>query len=75
MLEKCKNHLDSVHEGYWQHLTFAVWFAGKLIMAGLAVIVHAICPAFCQNTGSRTIFELHDLLKQRAAKSPHSHDA
>lgn len=75
MLKKCQDHLDSVHESYWQHLSFAVWFATKLVIAGIAVIVHAICPAFCQYTGSRTIFELHDLLKARAGKSDHFHGA
>lgn len=75
MFGKCKDHLDTVRESYLQHLTFAVWFGGKLLVAGFAVILHALCPAVCQNTGSRTVQELYELLRQRTAHNTHRHDA
>ena len=75
MLKKSKEHLDFVDESYWQHLSFAFWFAGRLICAGAAVIVHALCPALCQDTGSRTVFALYDVLKSRNARSAPLHDA
>lgn len=68
MLKKCHDHLDHVHESYIKHLSFAVWFGLRMIGAGVAVIVHALCPAFFQQTGSRTIFELNDLLRQRGTQ-------
>ena len=65
MLHKCKNHLDSVRESYFQHLFFAVCFGGRMIGAGIAAILHGLCPALFQYTGSKTIFRLSDELKQR----------
>lgn len=69
MIGKCKNHLDSVRESYFQHLFFAACFGLRMIGAGVAAILHGLCPAFFQYTGSRTIFALNDELKSRAAKA------
>lgn len=67
MVKKSKEHLASVGETYFEHMCFALRFAGRLMAASLAVIAHAIFPAICQTTGSRTIFELNDELRARAA--------
>lgn len=72
MLKKCKDHVESVNETYFEHMIFALGFSGKLLFAGCAVLVHAICPALCQTTGSRMIFELNDTLRNRP--SAHKHD-
>lgn len=73
MFGKCKDHLDTVHESYFEHLRFAVWFAAKLIWAGIAVILHALCPAICQTAGSQTVHELNDLLRARAKTHHNPH--
>ncbi len=69
MFGKCKKHLDSVHESYFEHLFFAVCFGVRMIGAGLAAISHGLCPAVFQYTGSQTIFALHDELKARMASA------
>lgn len=78
MFKKSHDHLESVHESYWQHLCFAAGVGVKLIFAGIAVILHGVCPAVFQYTGSRTIFSLADSMKSRqtntGTKSQISHD-
>lgn len=66
MLKKCHDHLESVHESYGQHLCFATNVGLKLIGAGIASILHGLCPAVFQYTGSRTVFKLADLIKSRS---------
>ena len=60
-------HPESVDETYFQHLGFAGLFAGKLMLAGLAAIVHAIIPALCQKTASNIIRELYSKVENRGA--------
>ena len=72
MIEKCQKHLDGVNESYFQHLGFAVCFGLRMVGAGLAAILHGLCPAVFQYTGSKIIFKLNDELKARA--NTHHHD-
>jgi len=65
MFKKCHDHLDTVHESYFRHLGFAACLGLRMIGAGLAAILHGLCPAVFQHTGSKTIFALHDRLKAR----------
>lgn len=45
-----------------------------MIGAGIAAILHGLCPALFQYTGSKTIFALNDELKARAqSKDGHTH--
>lgn len=74
MFKKCQNHLDSVHENYATHLCFAAGFGFRLIGAGIAAILHGLCPAVFQYTGSKTVFALNDKLKSRMQGHDHSHE-
>lgn len=74
MLEDCKKHLEHANESYAQHLLFAVRFAGKMILGGFAIVLHAIFPAVFQTTGSRILCELYDELKSRGSTHHHHHD-
>lgn len=65
MLKNCQKHLHAVHESYFQHLHFAGFFGLRLIGAGFAAILHGICPAVFQYTGSKTLFALCDEIKAR----------
>jgi len=71
MLEKSHEHLNSVHETYWQHLAFAIWFGVRLIGAGFAVLIHALCPAFFQTAGSGTVNALYEEMKRRKDHQHH----
>ena len=77
MLKKCHDHLESVHESYFQHLSFAASVGIRLIVAGIAVILHGLFPAVFQYTGSKTIFKLYDDIKARPKSTGaqnHLHD-
>ena len=58
-------HPASVGESYLQHLRVALGFAGRLLCAGLACLVHAVFPFLCERTGSNCILELHERMVSR----------
>ncbi len=58
LLRAFTDHPASVGESYWQHLAFALGFAVKLLLAGLAALVHAILPFLFKTTASRLIAEM-----------------
>ena len=58
-------HPHAVGESYSQHFR-ASWGVGlTLLAAGLACLVHGLCPALFKTTGSRTIFRLNARLTGR----------
>jgi hypothetical protein len=69
-------HPASVGETYAEHLVRAVYFGTRMVLAGLACLVHAFLPFLCVRTGSRTITELHDLMvanRRRVPPTPAPH--
>ena len=52
-------HPATVGETYGEHLAFASGIGGRLVLAGLACLVHGIFPFLFERTGSRTIIALH----------------
>ena len=58
-------HPASVGESYLQHLRVALGFSGRLLLAGMACLVHAIFPFLCAHTGSNSILELHERMVSR----------
>ena len=58
-------HPASVGESYLQHLRVALGFSGRLLLAGMACLVHAIFPFLCAHTGSNSILELHERMLSR----------
>jgi len=69
-----KQHLAAVRERYFEHLWHALGYAATLLGAGLALVVHAIIPAWFQTTGSRTVFRLNAILQARLRPSGQHHD-
>ena len=65
-----KDHPATVGETYFGHMRFALWFSGKLFKAGTGALAHALIPAVCETTASRTIRELYAVMEARA-KSHH----
>ncbi len=59
-------HLDEVGESYGQHLVHAGRFGVRMIVGGLACLVHGVFPFLCTQTGSRTIRDLHRGMTKRA---------
>lgn len=62
-------HPHSVNETYFQHMKYAFRCGFRIVFAGIACLIHGICPFFFTNTASKTIIELHDGLKCRKETS------
>ena len=52
-------HPAAVGETYGEHLAFATGVGGRLMLAGIACLLHGIFPFLFERTGSRTIIDLH----------------
>jgi hypothetical protein len=53
-------HPASVGESYTQHLFRAWYFGARMVLAGIACLVHGVLPFLFVRTGSRAIAELND---------------
>jgi hypothetical protein len=54
------SHPESVGESYFEHQRAALSFAGPLLLAGFACLLHAVIPGLCERTASSRIAKLHD---------------
>jgi Family of unknown function (DUF6356) len=61
-------HPDSVGESYFEHMGVALSFAGPLLAAGLAALIHALLPFLCVATASGTVKRLH---ARMISRTPH----
>jgi hypothetical protein len=52
-------HPQSVGEGYFEHQRVAFSFAGPLLLAGCACLLHAFIPGLCERTASSRIESLY----------------
>ncbi len=52
-------HPGSVDESYGEHMVRASCFGGRMVVAGLACMVHSLLPFLFVHTGSVAIDELH----------------
>lgn len=53
------DHPASVGESYGEHLVMASGFGFRMILAGLACLIHGLLPFLFVRTGSATINALH----------------
>jgi hypothetical protein len=58
-------HPEAVGESYFEHMGVALSFAGPLLTAGLAALVHAVLPFLCVTTASGTVKQLHARMVNR----------
>ncbi len=65
-------HPEAVGESYGEHMGVALSFAGPLLLAGLAALVHAILPFLFTTTASATVKRRDARMMNRTAK-PASH--
>jgi hypothetical protein len=61
-------HPRSVEESYLEHFGVASRFGFHLLRAGIACLIHALVPAWCERTGSSTVKRLYGEMKQRQPK-------
>ncbi len=52
-------HPRAVGETYLEHMGMAGGFGARMILGGLACLVHGLLPFLFTKTGSRAITELH----------------
>ncbi len=62
-------HPQSVGEDYFEHQRVALSFAGTLLLAGCACLVHALVPGLCERTASSRIAKLHDRMVTNRRRS------
>jgi hypothetical protein len=64
-------HPASVGESYGQHFAMAVCFGSRMILGGLACLVHGILPFMFVRTGSRAVSELNErMIAKRCRTEP-----
>ncbi len=63
-------HPHAVGESYFEHMQVALSFAGPLLKAGFAALVHAILPFLCVTTASVTVKRLHARMVNRVPRPP-----
>lgn len=51
-------HPHAMNETYWQHAWFSLKSAGRLLIAGVAAIVHAIFPFLFVYTASKLVAKM-----------------
>ena len=65
MWQRSRNHLETAGETYFEHMRFALVVGFVTAGAALACIIHAIVPALCERTCSRTLGQLSWLFADR----------
>ncbi len=59
ILRKFQEHPHEVNESYGAHFLNALSFAGCLLLAAAACLVHAVLPFVCKTTGSSQVKRLY----------------
>lgn len=67
MIRHFTDHPASVNETYFGHMVFALTFAGWMLLAAGAALVHAILPFAFDSTASRIVARLAARNHQRFA--------
>lgn len=62
------DHPASVGETYGQHLAHASGFGIRMVLGGLACILHGLLPFLFVKTGSKQIAVLHDRMVTNRTK-------
>jgi len=64
------DHPASVGESYVQHMGSASAFGGRMILAGLACMLHGLLPFLFVRTGRQAIELLHDRMVVNRHRNP-----
>lgn len=68
MISAFTQHPHSVGETYGEHFVFASSFGLRMIIGGLACLMHGLFPFLFVRTGSKTVLALHD--RMTGARAP-----
>jgi hypothetical protein len=71
MIKLFTEHPASVGETYGQHLLQALSFALRMMLGGIACLVHAFLPFLFVKTGSRSISDLHERMVVNRSRVAH----
>jgi hypothetical protein len=65
-------HPASLGESYLEHLGTALGFGSRMVLAGLACLMHGLLPFLFERTGSRVVTELHEqmIARRRGTRAP-----
>ena len=63
-------HPRDIGETYSEHATHALFIGTRMIMAGLACLVHALLPGLFVKTASNTVDNIIRLMEKRTAAGP-----
>lgn len=70
MLRHFTEHPSSVDETYLEHMACAGYFGRRMIVAGLACLLHGVFPFLFTRSGRTTIEELHSaMVENRCAEA------
>lgn len=71
LLRPFTKHPASVNETYGQHFASAWSFGWRMVVAGVACVIHGLLPFLFTTTGSDTIRRLHDrMVVNRVRRDP-----
>jgi hypothetical protein len=62
-------HPESVGESYLQHLVAAGTFGLRMVLGGLACLVHGLLPFLFERTGSNCVTDLHQRMVARLRRA------
>ncbi len=58
-------HPDSIGESYLQHMKFALIFGARMLVGGVACVIHAIFPFLFEKTGSNVLLKMTQYFVER----------
>ena len=64
MIKKSKEHLNSVNESYFEHMSIATNVGFKMLSGGLMALLHGIVPGIFQTDASNKIKELYEFINK-----------
>lgn len=64
------DHPQSVGETYFEHLVHASGFGVRMVLGGLACVLHGLLPFLFVKTGSKQIETLHGKMVVNRSKLP-----
>ena len=64
MIIQTKEHLNSVNESYFEHMSIATNVGFKMLSGGLMALIHGIVSGIFQTDASNKIKELYEFINK-----------